>query len=245
MPDIDARLAEQGVTLKRSADAQQQADALAAAVVEQLRAAINERGQARLALSGGRSPVPFLQVLARHVLEWERVHVTLVDERWVPEQDPQSNAGLLRRHLASVFERVHWLPLYLGGSPQADAAQASEALTDWLPLDVVVLGMGADGHTASLFPGAAGLMEWLSRDCRHCCVATQAPDGSPRLTMTGRALHSARYRLLVISGEAKLQTLKAAIEAQQPGAWPIAAFVDAPMDIYYCPEDGRPNDVTD
>lgn len=63
--------------------------------------------------------------------------------------------------------------------------------------------------------------------------------------MTGRALHSARYRLLAISGEAKLQTLKAAIEAQQPGVWPIAAFVEAPMDIYYCPEDGRPNDVTD
>lgn len=244
MAAIAAQLAERGVMLRYSSGVTQQAEAVAAAVAEQLRAAIDERGRATLALSGGRSPIPFLHALARHVLEWERVCLTLVDERWVPEDDPQSNAGLLRCHLAPVFEQLRWLPLYRGVSPLADAARADEALADWLPLDVVVLGMGVDGHTASLFPGTEGLAGWLMDDCGHCCVASRAPDGSPRLTMTGRALHSARHRLLTISGAAKLQALGAAVEAQQPEAWPIAAFVDAPMDIYYCPEDGRLNDVT-
>lgn len=245
MPVIEALLAERGVTLKRAYDSTQQAEQLAAAVAERLGMAIAARGQATLALSGGRSPIPFLRALARHVLDWSRVRLTLVDERWVPEYDQQSNAGLLRRCLAPVFDQTQWLSLYRGVSPQHDAEQAGAELADWLPLDVVVLGMGVDGHTASLFPHAAQLTQWLAADCPDLCVASQASDGSPRLTMTGRALNSARFRLLSISGAAKLRTLCTALEENQVMRWPISAVVRAPMEIYYCPDDTQPNDVTD
>lgn len=238
-----SRLEQRGVTLKRFDSPRQAAEHLAVAVADRLSTAIAERGQASLALSGGRSPVRFLDALARQAVDWSRVRLTLVDERWVPESDAQSNAGLLRSRLAAVFSRLQWLPLYRGVTPAADAAQADRQLADWLPLDLVVLGMGVDGHTASLFPNAEGLTGWLDGNCEACCVASRAADDTPRLTLTGRALHSARCRLLAISGDAKLQTLCMAVEADQPVRWPISAFVQAPMDIYYCPEDGQPDDA--
>ncbi|MEL0167607.1 MAG: 6-phosphogluconolactonase [Pseudomonadaceae bacterium] len=241
---FEQALQGRGVALHRFAGPAAQAGQLAADVAERLRAAIAERGRASLALSGGRSPIPFLQALASHVLDWECVKLTLVDERWVPASEPQSNAGLLQTHLGPLFGRVQWLPLYGGDSPQRDAELASAQLAAWLPLDVVVLGMGTDGHTASLFPGGGDLSRWLQADCDAVCVATVATDGAPRLTMTGRALHSARYRALAISGTAKLQVLRCAVTGAPGECWPIAAFLHAPMEIYYCPEDGPINDLT-
>ncbi|MAD27610.1 MAG: 6-phosphogluconolactonase [Pseudomonadales bacterium] len=243
MDVIESRLKQRDVRLKRFDSPVPAAEHLAVAVADRLSTAMAERGQASLALSGGRSPVRFLDALACQAIDWSRVRLTLVDERWVPESDAQSNAALLRSRLAAIFPRLQWLPLYRGVTPAADAAQVDAQLADWLPLDLVVLGMGVDGHTASLFPHAEGLTGWLDGNCDAGCVASRAADGTPRLTLTGRALHSARFRLLAISGDAKLRTLCTAIEADQPARWPISAFVQAPMDIYYCPEDGQPDDA--
>lgn len=230
-----AVLRERGVAWVATASSAAQAQGLAETVAAALREALTSRSEARLALSGGRSPIPFLQALACHVLDWEQVKLTLVDERWVSSDQPESNERLLRRHLQPVFDRLHWQPLYQGASPAQDAATAGAALLEWQPLDVVVLGMGLDGHTASLFPGQPQVSQWLQPGAGALCAATLAADASPRLTLTGRALHSARRQLLAISGEQKLQVLIGALE-RAPADCPIAAFLRAPLEIHYCPD---------
>ena len=133
-----ATLRERGVAWVETASPAAQAQAVAETVATALRDALASRGEARLALSGGRSPVPFLQALACQVLDWEQVKLTLVDERWVSSDQPESNERLLRCHLQPVFDRLHWLPLYQGAGPAQDAATASAALLEWQPLDVVL-----------------------------------------------------------------------------------------------------------
>ncbi|MGI3131173.1 6-phosphogluconolactonase [Halopseudomonas pachastrellae] len=230
-----AALRDRGVGWVQTPSPAAQARVLAESVAMSLREAQAARGQARLALSGGRSPIPFLKALACHVLEWEQVKLTLVDERWVAADQSESNERLLRRHLQPVFDRLQWQALYQGDSPAQDAALADNALAGWTPLDVVVLGMGLDGHTASLFPRQPQLNQWLEPGAGALCAATLAADGSPRLTLTGRALHSARRQLLAISGEQKLQVLIGALE-RDPLDCPIAAFLHAPLEIHYCPD---------
>ena len=134
-----AVLRERGVAWVETASPAAQAQGLAETVAAALSDALASRGEARMALSGGRSPIPFLQALACHVLDWEQVKLTLVDERWVSSDQPESNERLLRCHLQPVFDRLHWQPLYQGVSPAQDAATAGAALLEWQPLDVVVL----------------------------------------------------------------------------------------------------------
>ncbi|SDS14333.1 6-phosphogluconolactonase [Halopseudomonas sabulinigri] len=228
-----ARLAEQhGVMLHTAASAQQQAQWLAQRITKALQEALLARGCATLALSGGRSPIPLLQALNLIELAWEQVGITLVDERWVPPEHAESNAGLLWRHMPQVMSRVHWQPLYYGAGAAPDAERSSAALQAWLPLDVVVLGMGSDGHTASLFPGMEGLAAALSRHAEVPCLSCQAPDGRQRLTLTGAALHSARLQLLAIRGEDKASTLTAALAGGRP-EWPVSAFLRPPLQIVY------------
>ena len=230
-----AALRQRGVAWVETSTSAAHAQGLAETVAAALREALVLRGEAKLALSGGRSPIPFLDALACQLLDWEDVKLTLVDERWVGCDQPDSNERLLRSHLQPVFDRVHWLPLYRGLSPVQDAAVAGTMLLEWQPLDVAVLGMGLDGHTASLFPGQPRVSEWLQPDVGTVCAATLAADESPRLTLTGRALHSARRQLLAISGEQKLQVLIGALE-RDPADCPIAAFLRAPLEIHYCPD---------
>ncbi len=232
MSELARLAAQRGLTLHIEDTAQQQAQWLAQRVVQSLQEALIAKGQATLALSGGRSPIPLLQTLNEVDLAWEQVGITLVDERWVAPDQAASNAGLLWRYMPLIMPRVHWQPLYLGMSAEQDAERSSAALRAWQPLDVVVLGMGSDGHTASLFPGAEGLASAVSEGAEALCLPSMAPDGSQRLTLTGAALHSARLRLLAIRGEDKAKTLTAALAGQQP-EWPISAFLRPPLQIAY------------
>ncbi|WP_210668683.1 6-phosphogluconolactonase [Pseudomonas protegens] len=220
------------------ADAKALAATLAQDVAERLRAAIAAKGQACVVLSGGRSPVPFLEQLASENLDWAKVTVSLADERWVPVEHADSNAGLLARHLLKgAAAKARFVGLY----QQADnldtaAGKADQALLALPPIDVLVLGMGDDGHTASLFPGSPNLKAGLDLASGRRCLPLLAPSvPHQRLSMTRSLLASAAFTALSVQGSGKLATLRAALAGNDLTEMPIRAFLHDPLDIYWCP----------
>ncbi len=211
---------------------------LALKVAEQLREAITARGNATLVVSGGRSPVAFFQALVKQELDWSRVLITLADERWVPVEHADSNAGLLRQHLlVGPVAKARFLGLYSATASLDEAArQADQALAELQGIDVLVLGMGDDGHTASLFPGSPNLAEALDANGSRRCWPMLAPTvPHQRLSMSRALLASARNSLLSISGQSKLTTLSAALAGDVIADMPIRAFLQTPLEIYWCP----------
>jgi 6-phosphogluconolactonase len=172
--------------------------------------AIAGRGRFVLALSGGRTPGPFLDHLARCDLEWSAVSVLQVDERLVPDDDADRNAGLLAEHLGPVLDRLGaFVPVPVDADDPAGTASAyrrllCEAAGDPPVLDVVHLGLGADGHTASLVPGDGAL------DVVDAPVAVSGPyQGHRRLTLTRPVLDGSRHRLWFVLGGGKERALAA------------------------------------
>ncbi|MCF5196166.1 6-phosphogluconolactonase [Pseudomonas syringae] len=218
--------------------AQQLADALAEKVAERLKQAISENGLATLVVSGGRSPVAFFQSLATQPLEWSKVVISLADERFVPTEHADSNAGLLQRHLLQgPAAKARFLGLYSVASSVEEAAQAADqALAELPPIDVLILGMGDDGHTASLFPNSPNLSEALDLQGERRCLPMLAPSvPHQRLTLTRRLLASARSPILSVSGQAKLDTLRTALAGDDLAEMPVRAFLNPSLEIYWCP----------
>ena len=220
-------------------DKQQLADALAEAVAANLKAGIAARGKASVALSGGTTPVAFFQVLSRREdVQWDKVTVTLVDERWVDETSDRSNARLVKQHLLQGRAALAtFVPLYQGGeTPDAAKSSAAQATVP-RPLDAAVLGMGNDGHTASFFPGGDTLSEALTAE--GPVIAIRAPGaGEPRVTLTLKQLLAAKALYLHIEGEVMGETLRKA-EAEGPiEDMPVRAILretSTPLTIYWCP----------
>ncbi|MEJ5862455.1 6-phosphogluconolactonase [Pseudomonas farsensis] len=226
------------VTVHALANASQLAQAQATDVAERLRLAIASQGQACLVLSGGRSPVPFLEALAQQPLDWPKVTVSLADERWVPVEHADSNAGLLARHLfKGAAAKARFIGLYHPAASLGIAAElADEALAGLPPIDVLVLGMGDDGHTASLFPASPSLAQGLDLANRRRCLAMLAPSvPHQRLSMTRALLASAGLIVLAVQGAGKLATLRAALAGDDLSEMPIRAFLHDPLSIYWCP----------
>lgn len=227
-----------GATMHEFADGRALAAALAARVAECLRAGLCERGAAVLAVSGGRTPLHFFEQLAQSPLDWSKVQVTLVDERWVDENDPRSNARLVREHLLrDAAATARFVPLYTGAATpedgQAEAGRRVHALA--LPFDAVVLGMGADGHTASFFPGGDQLEAALDPNLPTGVVPMRAPGaGEPRITLTLATLLTTRQLFLHIEGRDKREVLERALDQAAP--YPIRAVLEhAPVAVYWCP----------
>lgn len=214
---------------KLFASRQELAAALASDVAASLSTAITDRGHAQLALSGGTTPKLFFHELAHIKIDWSRVTITLVDERCVPITDDRSNAKLVREHLLRLkAASAKFVQLY-GGHGSAQGLG---------PFDVVVLGMGTDGHTASFFPGGDNLGEALDVLTTKRIVTMTAP-GAPekRLTFTLPILLDSNFVVLHIEGEDKK---KALAEAEKPGPvkdMPIRAFLRArePIIVYWSP----------
>ncbi|SEE88425.1 MULTISPECIES: 6-phosphogluconolactonase [Pseudomonas] len=214
------------------------ADGLALKVAKQLSDAIDARGTATLVVSGGRSPVAFFQNLAKQKLDWSKVVVTLADERWVPVEHADSNAGLLKRYLLQgLAAKAQFLSLYSASANLDQAAEQADRLLAELPaIDVLVLGMGDDGHTASLFPNSPNLADALKVDGTRRCYPMLAPTvPHQRLTMSRALLASAKHTVLSISGQSKLTTLSAALAGDDVAAMPIRAFLQPTLEIYWCP----------
>ena len=214
------------------------AESLALAVARQLGDAIEARGTATLVVSGGRSPVAFFQHLAKQKLDWANVVVSLADERWVPVEHADSNAGLLKRYLLQgPAAKAQFLSLYSASANLEQAAEQADRLLAELPkIDVLVLGMGDDGHTASLFPNSPHLAEALQVDGTRRCWPMLAPTvPHQRLTMSRALLASAQVTVLSISGQSKLATLSDALAGDDVTAMPIRAFLQPTLEIYWCP----------
>jgi len=186
---------------------------LAELVADQLADAIDARGKASLAVPGGTTPGPFLKALSGQDIAWDKVSVMLTDERFVAEDSPRSNTRLLRETLLQGKAAAATLvPMVAEGDAPEDVLDGlMVGLNPTLPLDVVVLGMGEDMHTASLFPGADKLAEALADDAPTLLPMRAEGAGEPRLTLTAPVLRGAGAVHLLITGAPKLVALKRAL----------------------------------
>jgi 6-phosphogluconolactonase len=218
-------------------------DALARNLASDVAAALERRlaaaGAAGLVVSGGRTPAAFLCNLASRDLDWSRVFVTLADERCVPPDDPASNLRLVREAFANT-------PASLAALVGIDAA-ATNAAGRWSealapiprPFAAVILGMGDDGHFASLFPGMPGLAAALDLSSAASVIAGVAPvEPRARLSLTLPTLLDTDLLVLHVTGDSKLATLQ---RASCPGSvldMPVRALLEqrrVPLEIYHAP----------
>lgn len=208
------------------------ADDVAAAVTRRL--ALNDR--AGLVVSGGRTPEPFLRALARRPLPWARVDVLLADERCVPLDHPASNQRSAREAFADTAAATSLRELD-ATSPDALDRWRARLATQSRPFAAVVLGMGEDGHFASLFPGMPGLASALDADGPATVVAAVAPaEPRSRLSLTLAALLDTDLLALHVTGAAKLATLRRAALPGDPLELPARALLRqrrVPLRIYH------------
>jgi 6-phosphogluconolactonase len=214
-------------------------------IARRLGEAIDQRGSALMALAGGKTPEPVYRKLATLTLPWAEVTATLTDERFVPPTSELSNAGFLARALFTGAARAStFIPLWSEAASAGTAADAADQRLASLgdPFDLVVLGMGDDGHTASLFPQTPELATGLdpASPRKVIAVAPHAPaPKEPRLSLTLAALLNARAILILITGETKLQVLKTALAGEDAHAMPIRAVLHqsrVPVVIHWSPE---------
>ena len=196
--------------------------------------ALGQRDRAQIALAGGSTPQAAYTRLADQHLPWDRVDVLLGDERWVPADDPSSNARMLRQTLLApggpgAAARFHPVPTDLANP--VDGAVAYGALLETLcsgqppQLDLVLLGLGDDGHTASLFPGttAPGVVDrWTT---------IGEGKGLPRVTLTAPVLSAARKVVFLVSGAGKQQALRRLLDANEDPARTPARLVQPASDV--------------
>ena len=199
---------------------------VAAALADELRAAL-ATGPATLSVPGGTTPGPVFDALSETDLDWARVAVLLNDERWVDEASPRSNTRLLReRLLRGKAAPATLVPLYAQApQPEDKLDDLAEGIAPHLPITVLLLGMGADMHTASLFPGADKLAKALSPDAPILMALRSQAAGEPRITLSARVLQAARHIHVLITGPDKRLALDRALTLT-PSEAPIRVVLD-------------------
>jgi 6-phosphogluconolactonase len=218
------------------------AEELAAHIRERLHAGISTRGTGSLVVSGGSTPVPLFERLSREELDWDKACITLADERWVDPTAIDSNEKLVREHLLKNRAAVaRFIGLKTGA---ASAAEGEEECAQRLsqmptPFDGLILGMGNDGHTASLFPGASGLPAALDMQSGKICMAI-TPPAAPhaRMTLTLPMLLKTRQVILHMTGIEKRAVYEKAVAGGPREEMPIRAFLHqntAPVTIWWAP----------
>ncbi|WP_371168892.1 6-phosphogluconolactonase [Aliiroseovarius sp. 2305UL8-7] len=200
---------------------------LADKIASELSSMLDHEDRASIAVPGGTTPGPVFDALSAVDLDWARVDVMLTDERWVPEDNPRSNTALLKnRLLVDKASAASLVPLYGGTDrPEESLDALSAGVMQATPLSVVLLGMGEDMHTASLFPGADLLTEGLSHSA-PAILPMRAPGApEPRITLTAPVLNGAMSKHLLIMGQAKRAALASALEAEDAFDAPVKAVL--------------------
>lgn len=218
-------------------------ESLAECIASGLEGALNLRDFATLAVSGGSTPKPLFEALSHCDLDWARVRITQVDERWVPETHADSNARLIREHLLRnrAADAVFLSMKVPGDDAFAAEAAVAQRLADFeAAIDVTVLGMGEDGHTASFFPAAAQLDAALAPDSPALCLALRPPVAPhDRMTLSLAAILRSRQLYLHITGPAKWGVLERALQPGDVRELPIRAVFgreDSPLEVFYARE---------
>ncbi|MFK7732066.1 MAG: 6-phosphogluconolactonase [Pseudomonadales bacterium] len=217
---------------------------LAERIAQILEQAIAQHGRATMAVSGGSTPIPLFEKLSLAVIDWDKVVITLVDERWVEPDHEDSNEALVHRHLLKnnaasaefIGLKVSCNTPFLGEQAVANRLRRFDGA-----FDVLVLGMGNDGHTASLFTDGEPLQYALEpRQGEPCCGMVRGDLEHPRITLTLPRILNSRYLFLHTVGDSKLELLKA---AQQPGSineLPIRAVLNqhqTPLYLYHAAQE--------
>ncbi|MDH4415081.1 MAG: 6-phosphogluconolactonase [Rhizobium sp.] len=215
---------------------------LADRVAAALSAAIAGHGEATLAVSGGSTPKAFFEALSARTLDWAKVKVTLVDERFVPEDNPRSNHLLVKTHLLkNEAAAAQFVPLYQPEATIEEAAKTASGIVPGMtkPFDVAILGMGTDGHTASFFPGGDHLDAALDLKQPRRVMTMEAPGaGEARLTLSFSALQDAGLLVVHIEGGDKKAVLDKALAGTDEKDMPIRAVLERAQttpDIYWAP----------
>jgi 6-phosphogluconolactonase len=240
LPDVD--VAGPRVHFLAWQTVEQWAWAGAITLAAELRRQLEQRPRARLLLSGGTTPAPVYRALSRAPLDWARIDVALVDERWLQPDDPDSNSRLVRETLLhDKAAGARFETLTRTGRSIEESVAAANLHANHAP-DAVVLGMGDDGHTASLFPGMRGLEQALASPNAYVAVDASGCPGagawSRRISLTPAGLAPSRMRLLLIRGDHKRKLFERAIEGVDPKELPIRAAFTTPgarLRVHWCP----------
>jgi len=231
----------------QGADADSLAENLAGELIVKISNAVAEKGLAVIALSGGSTPKPLFKALAAHDVDWSKVVITLVDERWVPESHELSNAAFMQRYLLdSLPNETRFVPLYQdAASVEASIpavlgqyCHATHSTTEQpRAFDVVILGMGGDGHTASFFPDAKNVAQLVDSTHNQPLLTCISPSTQvERITWSLPRLLDTDFLALHFTGEGKKEVFDQACEGHDATELPIRSviFQDAiPLDVYY------------
>jgi 6-phosphogluconolactonase len=234
--DAKNRVTSAGLRWSEAVDKEALAHMLSDDIVGRLQAAIDSGAGASLVVSGGSTPAPVFACLSEADIDWSQIKVTLADERWVPPGHPDSNESLVRDTLlVKKAAFAQFVSLYRDGiSPELAVAEVAIDLKQMAsPFTVVILGMGNDGHTASLFPDAPGAQLSRAMDLHNVeglALMHPASVSQTRITLTRRALLNANHRYLHITGEQKCQVLYDAIgdrprEGYRDGMAPVSGLL--------------------
>lgn len=225
-----------GLHWHEESSAAELARSLGEAVAERIELAVKQTGVASLVVSGGSTPAPVFSYLAGVAIDWSRVSVTLADERWVPPAHPDSNETLVRETLLQdKAAAATFIALFREGLSDEQALQriAADVQSMHQPFDVVMLGMGGDGHTASLFPDAPSqeLSAAMSLENGETVAFLRPPSVSQRrISLTRACLLNSKHRFLHITGVGKRTVLLDALKAckgqsYQPGHAPVTGLL--------------------
>jgi len=209
-------------------------------IIGRLEQDVDAHGVASLAVSGGRTPVDLFKALSTAEIDWSKVVITLVDERWVEPTDDASNEKLVRQHLlVGPAASATFIAHKTGHGSAFDAIESLNIDLGKLPeiFTVVILGMGEDGHTASFFPGAETLPQCLdTKNPLDCCATTPLTAPFDRVTLTLNRVLKSRWIVLHLTGDAKVPVLENALTEGAVDAMPVRSVLkqsQVPVSIYF------------